>query len=216
MTVLALTLPAGWRAVDLSRDRDSAIAAAVDHAFTRADRDSSAAAKHWMRQRLIAASTVPADGGAEVVSLLYPERATAGIVLPVTAQVLLLSETALPVAEEPMKVLAALATRDDTSKPVPGAGGLALRTHAARDIRDAFVAEVDTAPLSPEERASIEAATPRTMHALRVSYVLPPARGGTWHAVVFSALLAEPSPAVADVVMALCDAFVEAARWRDL
>lgn len=209
----AFTAPAGWRALDLTRDPEAAIDAAVAEAFSGRDRDSSATEKHWMRQRLRAATSAPDEVGATVVAAMYPTRAVAGEVLPVSGTVLRYEPGVMPQDDDAMRALAALASRDSTARPVPAAGALGLRTHSLRDLSAAFTAEIESAPLGAEDRAQITNAAPERLMALRAHYAVPPGLSSHWHGVVLTAMIPAHESAVAELFLELFDAFVEAARW---
>jgi hypothetical protein len=193
-------------------DRDSQIAAAVDAVFARADRDSSAAQKHWMRQRLERALDGTDEAGGHVVSVAFPTAPVAGAILPVTATVLGLDMESDSM-EDAMKALAAVAAADPTAKPMPTPAGLALRTHRVADVKEAFDAEVAEAPVSREEREEISAAS-SSLPMLRARYLVPASGDKRWHAVAFSATLGTEEPELVDTFLELFDAFAETLEWR--
>jgi len=193
-------------------DREAQIAAAVEEAYRRADRDSSAVQKHWMRQRLERALDGSDDAGGRVVSVAFPTAPVAGAVLPVTATVLGLDVESESM-ESAMKALAAVAAADPTAKPMPTPAGLALRTHRVADVKEAFDAEVAEAPVSPEERVAIVEAS-STMPMLRARYLVPASGDKYWHAVAFSATLGTEEPDLVETFLELFDAFAGTLEWR--
>jgi len=210
--VLTMAAPGEWRTVMVGEDRDAQVSAAVEEVFRRADRDSSAAQKHWMRQRLERALDGADDAGGRVVSVAFPTALVAGVVLPVTATVLGL-EVESDSMESAMKALAAVAAADPTAKPMSTPAGLALRTHRTTDVKEAFDAEVAEAPVSPDERDAIRAAS-STMPMLRARYLVPTSGERRWHAVAFSATLGTEEPGLVENFLELFDAFAETLEWR--
>jgi len=210
--VLTMAAPGQWRTVMTGEDREAQIAAAVEEAYRRADRDSSAVQKHWMRQRLERALDGSDDAGGRVVSVAFPTAPVAGAVLPVTATVLGLDVESESM-ESAMKALAAVAAADPTAKPMPTPAGLALRTHRVADVKEAFDAEVAEAPVSPEERVAIVEAS-STMPMLRARYLVPASGDKYWHAVAFSATLGTEEPDLVETFLELFDAFAGTLEWR--
>lgn len=210
--VLTMAAPGKWRTVMAGEDREAQVSAAVDEVFERADRDSAAVQKHWMRQRLDRALDGAEDAGGSVVSVAFPTAPVAGVVLPVTATVLAL-EVESDSMESAMKALAAVAAADPTAKPMSTPAGLVLRTHRTTDVKQAFDAEVAEAPVSPAERDAIGAAS-SSMPMLRARYIVPAAGEKQWHAVAFSATLGTEEPGLVETFLELFDAFAETLDWR--
>lgn len=210
---LTMAAPGQWRAVSAGPDRESEVAAAVDAVFARADRDSSAVDKHWMRQRLERSLDGVDEAGGRVVAVAFPTAPVAGTVLPVTATVLALDTTS-ETMEDALKALAAVAAGDATAKPVATSAGLALRTHRITDVKASFDAEVDEAPLEPDVKRSIQDAS-TAMPMLRARYLIPAAGARQWHAVAFSATLGTDEPELADEYLELFDAFAETVSWKE-
>jgi len=209
---LAMTAPGKWRSVSAGEDRDAEIAAAIDEVFAKADRDSSAVDKHWMKQRLEGALDGVSEAGARVVSVAFPTQPVGGVVLPVTATVLAL-ETSSETMEDALKALAAVAAGDPSAQPIPTNAGLALRTHRVSDVKESFDAEVEHAPLEPELRREIQAAS-SAVPMLRARYLFPAAGARQWHAVSFSATLATDEPDLVTTYLELFDAFAETVTWK--
>lgn len=207
-----MAAPGEWRTIHAGPGRDDEIREAANAAFAGADRDSAAVDKHWMRERLTRAFDAGDDATAEVVTVLYPERTVAGVVLPVTATVLRLNATADSM-EAAMKSLALAASRDPSSQVVVTDAGVTMRTHAVVNLRRGFDDEVDAAPVSPEDRAAIKAAA-GPLPSLRVRYLLPGVAGASWHALAFSAMLGTDEPGLVDIYLSLCDALATTAKWR--
>jgi len=210
---LSMVAPGKWRSVSAGADRDAEIAAAVDEVFASADRDSSAADKHWMRQRLAGALDGVGEAGGRVVSVAFPTQPVGGTVLPVTATVLAL-ETSSETMEDALKALAAVAAADPSAKPLPTSAGLALRTHRVSDVKESFDAEVEQAPIEPEMRREIQAAS-SAMPMLRARYLFPAAGAKQWHAVSFSATLGTDEPDLVTTYLELFDAFAETVTWKE-
>ena len=179
--------------------------------FADHDRDSSAVNKHWMRERLTRAIATPDEVNAEVVLFAFPQRAEAGVVLPVSATILRSAALATPPGEDPMKSLAGIASHDSSARTLEVLGGVALRTHEVREGAPAFKAEVDDAPITETERAQLHAET-ESIPMLRVRYTLPATPGRPWTLVVFTALLGDPEPQLQELYLGLFDAFVQAMR----
>ncbi|MCB2413196.1 hypothetical protein LGT39_10110 [Demequina sp. TTPB684] len=215
-TTLNITVPSGWTRLDLDGNRDKAIEEAVEKAFASADRDSSAIAKHWMRSRLHAAATAPAEAQADVISLMYPSAPVAGVVLPMSAQVMRLHDGVL--TGDPARVLAGIAAGDTSATPMTLQTGLILRTHSVRDVAEQWSAEIEDAPLDADAREGMEAAAER-LPALRVQYMIPGHEGSAWHIAAFSAMLgdtsAEGQGGLAELYLELCDAFILSAVVRE-
>lgn len=211
-STLSIAVPDGWTRVPLDGDREAAIEAAVDEAFASADRDSSAVAKHWMRQRLRDAATAPPDSHADVVGLLYPSAPVAGVVLPMSAQVLRLHDGVL--AGDPPRILAGIAASDSTAVPMALVSGLALRTHSVRDLADDWEREFSQAPLEDSDLESMGSPT-EPMPALRVEYMIPGHGGSAWHIVAFTAMVGGDEEGLVDMYLQLCDAFVQSATLKE-
>ncbi len=209
---LTLIVPAGWRRIESGLNQEASIAEAVDAAYRNADRDSSAVAKHWMRERLREALTSPPDVDSEVVAVAYPERPAAGMMLPVSVTVLKLKIKTDSV-EEAMKALAMMAAREPDAKPIETPVGLVLRSHSVRDIKEAFDAEVEGAPIKDDEKTAIAAASD-AIPSLRARYIVPSGSGDAWHAVAFTAMLGADEPELPGVYLELFDAFVRTMEWR--
>jgi len=210
--VLTMAAPGQWRTVTAGEGREEQVSAAVDEVFRRVDRDSAAAQKHWMRERLVRALDGADEAGGRVVSVAFPTAPVAGAVLPVTATVLGL-EVESDSMESAMKALAAVAAADATAKPMSTPAGLALRTHRVTDVKQAFDAEVAEAPVSPEERIAIAEAS-SAMPMLRARYLVPASGDKQWHAVAFSATLGTDEPELVETFLELFDAFAETLEWR--
>lgn len=208
-----MAAPRGWRTIRNGPDRDADIDRALDAAFMRADCDSSAVGRHWLRERLMHALNSAEDGHAEVVSIAFPEQATGGVLMPVTATVLRLA-TVSGSAQEAMRALAALACQDGTSQVMPTLAGLALRTHRVHDARDSFAEEVASAPIAQQERVQI-LADPAPVAVLRARYLLPGSQGRSWHAIAFTATLGIHEDDLVGVYLDLWDAFVGSLEWRE-
>lgn len=202
---LTVALPAGWRKIDAGPSEDAEIAQAVDEAFAGADRDSSAVQKHWMRQRLKSSLHPDGEVDAEVVSILYPEKATGGVPLPVSATILRLGLVSDD-AEAAMRTVALLMSEDKNAALLETPAGIVVRTQQVRDVRQAFDQIVDEAPLTEAERTQVHE-TGAGLPTLRVRYVLPAAPGAHWHAIAFSAVLGSDEPELIDQYIKLFDAF---------
>ena len=195
-------------------DPAAAVSRAVDEMFAGHDRDSSAVNKHWMRERLTRAVVTPEELDAEAVLFAFPQRAEAGVVLPVSATILRSGALATPLGEDPMKALAGIAAHDSSARTMEVLGGVALRTHEVREGAPAFKAEVDEAPTPQAHRAGVRAEV-EPVPRVRVRYTLPAGRGRPWTLVVFSALLGDHEPQLQELYLGLFDAFVQTMREVD-
>lgn len=210
---VSIAMPGGWRLISAGADRDAQIGAAVEAAYAKADRDSSAVAKHWMRTRLTAAFTAPEDVDAEVVAVAYPEKPVGGVLLPVSATVLRLGQRT-HTQDEAMRALALMSTQVPQAKIMETPLGIALRTHAVRDATELFAQEVEDAPIDGAERAAIREAVD-SVPSLRARYVLPSGDGAPWHALAFSAMLGAEDEALTVHYLELFDAFVQTLSRRE-
>ncbi len=208
-----MIVPAGWRRVEAGPNQEASIREAVDAAYRDADRDSSAVAKHWMRERLREALTAPEELDSEVVAVAYPERPAAGMMLPVSATVLRMSLSTNSV-DDAMKALARMSAGEPDAHVQQTPVGLVLRSYSVRDVKQAFDVQVDGAPIQESEKLAIAAAS-EAMPSLRVRYVIPSTSGDSWYAVAFSAMLGSDEPELVGVYLELFDAFVGSLEWRD-
>lgn len=210
---VTLTMPGGWRFIEAGTDRDQAIDDAVDAAYAKADRDSSAVAKHWLKNKLRQSFEVPEGSDSEVVAVAYPERPMGGVLLPASAAILKLSTSAQS-QQEAMTKLALLAAQEQGASIIATDVGVVLRSYALRDAAEALAQQVAEAPIEAADRGAIAAAIDE-VPTVRARYVVPSGDGEPWHAVVFSALIGDGGEELALHYVELFDAFIQTLSRKD-